>query len=889
MFNKKKKTYTLNDIEKLFTYIPAIFILFLAVLLLIISYFILEAKQERDIDLIQQKQILNYEFDKKDTLYKFVDIVESKVDEELLSVKEHLSQVIYKTIGHIDTKYDNKLDFQAMKEYLNRTQKNENIKFVVFEKETLDILYGHSSILNLQDVMFNHPNSEKFKELTLQYISSQGKNNFEYWKYDLQKNLILSFFDTFFIEGKEFYIGAFSTINNIKQITKQYTKKAIGEINSDLNYHIWFYDSNTKTVFNFDNNKRRLAVKRLLQKNNPNNRKYQILEYYKSRDDENQAFSKYVYFYFKYSYYVSISYDNLDALKVNKDEISTIEAEYKILFFRVTIFIILITAVLIFFSFLFSTFIKNIFGKYNLELSRKTTSLEHWKKRFELAIIASNDGLWDIDLKADKIYFSTQWLNMFGYEKGELTNFSDWFALIHKEDKNQVEEKFEKIFCGMNDSFVGEYRLKTKSSGYKWVFARGKIFTEENSGSQRMLMMSMDIDKNKKMIKELLDVELLVEDGRIVIFKCNNDKSLSVNYISNSIKTYGYSKNEFELKNIHFMNIVYEEDKNLLKVAIKAAILKELKSFSQVFRIINTGGEIRWVFLRAILLKDDFANVTQLYGYIHDITKIKVSEEELKVRVENEVKENIKKDRLLIQQSKLASMGEMLGNIAHQWRQPLNTVNLILHFLRDNYQNENFTKEKLEKYINKSKTQIDYMSQTIDDFRNFYKPSKTANEFNIKNAMKDVLKILKEQLEDDDIEVLFDASDIVITNYENELKQSLLNIINNAKDAIFIKREKNTFDACITIKVTHEAEFAKILLSNNGGVMEEDIMQRVFEPYFTTKFETQGTGIGLYMTKTIIETNMKGKIKVENIKDGVVFEILLPLETILKPKKAIDE
>ncbi|RDX33939.1 PAS domain-containing sensor histidine kinase, partial [Arcobacter sp. HD9-500m-PIT-SAG02] len=425
--------------------------------------------------------------------------------------------------------------------------------------------------------------------------------------------------------------------------------------------------------------------------------------------------------------------------------------------------------------------------------------------------------------------------------------------------------------------------------GYKWVFARGKIFTEENSDYQRMLMMSMDIDKNKKMMKELSDVELLVEDGRIVIFKCNNDNNLSVNTISNSIKTYGYSKKEFELNNLSFMDIIYEDDRNLLKVAIKAAILKELKSFSQVFRIINTGDKIRWVFLRAILLKDDFANVTQLYGYVHDITKIKVSEEELKVRVENEVKENIKKDRLLIQQSKLASMGEMLGNIAHQWRQPLNTVNLILHFLRDNYQNENFTKEKLEKYINKSKTQIDYMSQTIDDFRNFYKPSKTVNKFNIQTAISDILKISKEQLEHDNIRVTFESSEIFITNYENELKQSLLNIIHNARDAIYIKREIKPFDACITIKVTLEDKFVQIVLSNNGGVMEEDIMQRVFEPYFTTKFETQGTGIGLYMTKTIIETNMKGNIKVENIEDGVSFEILLPFETFLKPKKVINE
>ena len=223
----------------------------------------------------------------------------------------------------------------------------------------------------------------------------------------------------------------------------------------------------------------------------------------------------------------------------------------------------------------------------------------------------------------------------------------------------------------------------------------------------------------------------------------------------------------------------------------------------------------------------------------------------------------------------------MLGNIAHQWRQPLNAVNLILHFLRDNYQNENFTKDKLEKYINKSKTQIDYMSQTIDDFRNFYKPSKTANEFNITNAIEDVLKISKEQFSHDDIRVILQADDVVITNYENELKQSLLNILNNAKDAIIKKREKEEYNAQVKIKIIKKTNSARIIIQNNGGQIEDDVIERIFEPYFTTKFETQGTGIGLYMTKTIIETNMKGKIKVENVKDGVRFEIKLPLEMAL--------
>jgi PAS domain S-box-containing protein len=506
-----------------------------------------------------------------------------------------------------------------------------------------------------------------------------------------------------------------------------------------------------------------------------------------------------------------------------------------------------------------------------------------------LAIIASNDGLWDIDFKTKKIYFSDKWLDMFGYNEGEVETFSDWFNLIHNEDKANVEKLFDKIFAKHDDTFICEYRLQTKNKGFRWVLARGKSFVNVKNELDRMLMMSMDIDKNKRMKKELLDVELLVEDGKIVIFKLLNDDNLSVKYISNSVKTFGYTKQEFESNEMSFMNLIYKDDINKIQVAINAALKKDLQNFTVVCRVINAANEIRWISSRVILIKNHSGDVSHFYGYINDITKIKVSQEELKLKVEDEVKKNRKKDRLLIQQSKLASMGEMLGNIAHQWRQPLNTVNLILHFLRDNYKNKDFTKDKLEKYINKSKIQIDYMSQTIDDFRKFYKPSKKANQFSISQAINEVLKISKEQFEHDNIEVNIETVDVIITNYENELKQSLLNILNNAKDAIIKKREKEEYNAFINIKVIEKQKNVKIIIQNNGGEINRDIIEKIFEPYFTTKFETQGTGIGLYMTKTIIETNMKGKIKVENMNNGVRFMIILPLQVTLGNEVLLDE
>merc|ERR1711879_68099 len=175
---------------------------------------------------------------------------------------------------------------------------------------------------------------------------------------------------------------------------------------------------------------------------------------------------------------------------------------------------------------------------------------------------------------------------------------------------------------------------------------------------------------------------------------------------------------------------------------------------------------------------------------INDITKIKLSEQDLKIKVEEELSKNREKDRILIQQSKLAAMGEMLGNIAHQWRQPLNSVSLFLQFLRDNYKNKDANELMINKYFDKSFTQIQYMSQTIDDFRNFYKPSKQKEYFSIKLAIESSLEIIKAQLKNEDIQLILEIEDKKLLGFENELKQSLLNIFNNAQDAIKQKKEK---------------------------------------------------------------------------------------------------
>ncbi len=225
--------------------------------------------------------------------------------------------------------------------------------------------------------------------------------------------------------------------------------------------------------------------------------------------------------------------------------------------------------------------------------------------------------------------------------------------------------------------------------------------------------------------------------------------------------------------------------------------------------------------------------------------------------VKDEIEKNEQKQKLLIQQNRLAAMGEMIGAIAHQWRQPLNNISLIIHFVKDNIKERTF-----DSFFKQAKEQIEYMSQTIDDFRDFHKPSKNREPFDIKGAIKSAISILNVK---ENITINLEGTHLYIDGYKNEFQQAILNILSNARDAIGDKT------GTINIKI----EDKKITIHNSGEPLEKEILDKMFEPYFTTKSGKKGTGIGLYMTKAIIEESMGGEIYASNETNGITFTILL--------------
>jgi len=243
----------------------------------------------------------------------------------------------------------------------------------------------------------------------------------------------------------------------------------------------------------------------------------------------------------------------------------------------------------------------------------------------------------------------------------------------------------------------------------------------------------------------------------------------------------------------------------------------------------------------------------------------------LELKIKDEVEKNRQKDKMIFRQSKLASMGEMLGNIAHQWRQPLNRINLNLAVIEDTIDEPEVNKNIIKDKIGNAQKNLKYMSDTIEDFANFFRPNKIKIETNIIDVINRAKVLLNGRLKDVAID-LDTKNKVIYKTYENELLQVVLIILNNALDNFEIK---NIVNKKIDILIVNNNEFLKIdFIDNGGGIPSEDI-DKIFDPYFTTKFKKEGTGLGLYMAKMLLDESMDGELQVYSNNIGATFTIKL--------------
>ncbi|MEN8303274.1 MAG: ATP-binding protein [Campylobacterota bacterium] len=313
-------------------------------------------------------------------------------------------------------------------------------------------------------------------------------------------------------------------------------------------------------------------------------------------------------------------------------------------------------------------------------------------------------------------------------------------------------------------------------------------------------------------------------------------------------------KDDYELFSKESADLFRKMDKKMLETS-KEHISKEWVRYNDDRDIYLLTGKVP--------LHDEVGNMIGIVGVSRDITKEYELEKELK-----------SKQALLLQQSKFASMGEMIGNIAHQWRQPLNALGLVIQNIGFYHKRGILDGEKIERSVDKSMFLINGMSETIDDFRDFFAPNKQKDEFSVSEAIEKAYSIVEAVLQVNDIKYEIKVDDEhMIFGYKNKFYQVILNILNNAKDALL---ENEIVNPHIFVDITKNDDDTVIDIYDNAGGIDKKILTKIFDPYFTTKEGGKGTGLGLYMSKLIIEEHMSGELKAKNTNDGVKFSILLP-------------
>jgi PAS domain S-box-containing protein len=328
----------------------------------------------------------------------------------------------------------------------------------------------------------------------------------------------------------------------------------------------------------------------------------------------------------------------------------------------------------------------------------------------------------------------------------------------------------------------------------------------------------------------------------------------------------GYSREELLTKSCIALSV----DSDKIKTE---KILKEVlsKGFVRNFEksCYTKDGNIKTLSMSISLMPDNERLIVNAKDITEEkllSTKLQELNQTLEQKVEEKTKENLKQTRVIQEQSKLVAMGEMIGAIAHQWRQPLNELAIRIQKLPLYYELERLDDKFIDEFVSKNMNTISFMSKTIDDFRNFFRIDKSKKDFEVRLAIDEVLNIQNAQLKNYNITMSINGDDFVLSGFKSEFQQVVMNIISNSKDALISNK---VIEPKIDINISDN----KISIKDNGQGIGIDIIDRIFEPYFTTKEQGKGTGIGLYMSKMIIEKNMNGKIYVSNVDDGAMFTL----------------
>jgi polar amino acid transport system substrate-binding protein len=498
------------------------------------------------------------------------------------------------------------------------------------------------------------------------------------------------------------------------------------------------------------------------------------------------------------------------------------------------------------------------------------------RERMELAFRASRDGLWDWDIKNNTYYFSPRWKEMLGYRDDELeNNLETWQALVHPDDIKEADKEIQRNLEGKTDTYEHKHRLLHKNGHWIWVLDRGITQFDDIGNAIRMIGTHTDLTNEMNLSNKLSKLnhklETTIEIAITDLKKSQAQAKLGswkldlVNDILTwSDETYNIFEQPRTMDLItykHFINAVHPEDRSKVETAYQNS-LKTQEPYEVIHRLLMPDGRIKYVEEHCETTFDSNGTPLSSVGTIQDITVQHKAAEELR-----------RKDKMLFRQSRMAQMGEMISMIAHQWRQPLNAITLTTYALELKNNNDTYDKTFFQSRLERISNYVQHLSSTIDDFRDFFKSDKMKQETNFCEVIEATLELVHVGIESNNITIVKEYNCTSnIFSYKNELLQVAMNLIKNAEDALL---DNKIINPTINIKCYSDKNKSVLEIGDNAGGIDTLIIDKIFDPYFSTKDEHNGTGLGLYMSKMIVEEHCKGLLSVHNSSEGAVFKIEL--------------
>jgi len=503
--------------------------------------------------------------------------------------------------------------------------------------------------------------------------------------------------------------------------------------------------------------------------------------------------------------------------------------------------------------------------------------------RLEAILSSFADGIHILDSDGNLIDYSNSFIESLGYSEKEADDLrvSRWDCNFSEGELHQIlaskidEERVFETRHRRKDGTVFDVEVTLKpmmSEGKSYIYCSSKNITERKKRLEELALFHSLIDDSDDMI-----FIIRMEDGYIEY--ANKTAEEDIGYTLTEMRSMGVEGFRRPLKEGKLFSDHLQELKAAGKLVDHSIIVRKDGSEFLVEAHVRASHYLGTDYNIAIA-----SDITQSEEYkekLEILTKELQEREEklqeinthLNQRIKEESAKLFEKEKILIQQSKMAAMGEMIGMIAHQWRQPLNAVSAATIKLDMLSKMEVLAPEELSETLTFIQEMSQKMSRTINDFMDFSKPDRKKESVDIKNVFEGIMKIIEAQFTTRSISITIDIEEgIRINAYKHELSHALMNCLSNARDAF---ENKEIANKAIRIRVYDEEENVVIEIGDNAGGIEPSILERIFEPFFTTKATDKGTGLGLYMSKKMIEEDFNGTIEVMNKNDGALFVIKL--------------